>query len=417
MKILWFTNTPCNATKYLKLNNNYGGWLISLENLLKNQNGIELNVAFFHQELVENFRFESVNYYPIYNPSITRKNSFIKNLKVFFNNLKNNNEKLINKCLEIVNEVKPDIIHLHGTENIFGLIQKHTKIPCIISIQGLINPIKNKFFDDIPKSAIIKYSSLIRFIFGVSISHSYNKFEEMSIVEKEIFKSSKFITGRTSWDKTITEFLAPNAKYFHLDEVLREEFYENKWNKNSFEKTVKLISIVSRPPYKGLGTVVEVAKLLKEKLDFTWKICGLKSNDEIVGIVKKWKKVDYSDLNIEFLGELEEKKLINELLESDIFLQTSRIENSPNSLCEAMILGMPIVASNVGGTSSLLRDNLDGFLVQEGEPFSTAQKIIYLSKNFNEVSEMGKNARLSALNRHNKEKIVKNLVNIYNTLI
>lgn len=417
MKILWFTNTPCNAAKYLNLSVNYGGWLISLENILKLQKNVELNVAFLSQESIKNFRFESVNYYPIYNPSITKKNGIFKNLSILLSPVKNNNEKLISKCLEIVQKVNPDIIHIHGTENIFGMIQSHTQIPCIISIQGIINPYKYKFFEDIPKSIIIRYSNLLRIILGISIIQSFKKFKEIAIIEKQVLKDAQFVIGRTHWDKSVTEILAPKSKYFHLDEVLREEFYKSIWKKSNFNEKIELISIISRPPYKGLGTIVEVAKLLKENLNFTWKICGLKPNDEIVNIVKKWKKINYNELNIFFLGELKEKELINELLVSDIFIQTSRIENSSNSLCEAMILGMPIVASNVGGTSSLLRNNIDGFLVQEGEPFSIAQKIIYLSKNFKEASEMGKNARLSALNRHNKNKIIQNLIKLYKSIL
>lgn len=49
---------------------------------------------------------------------------------------------LIYNYQKAINDFKPDIIHVHGTENNFGLIREHidSNIPIVCSIQGLINP-------------------------------------------------------------------------------------------------------------------------------------------------------------------------------------------------------------------------------------------------------------------------------------
>ena len=49
-------------------------------------------------------------------------------------------------------------------------------------------------------------------------------------------------------------------------------------------------------------------------------------------------------------------------LEADVFLLPSQSENSPNSLGEAMLLGLPCVASNAGGIPDMLADGQEGLL-------------------------------------------------------
>lgn len=89
------------------------------------------------------------------------------------------------------------------------------------------------------------------------------------------------------------------------------------------------------------------------------------------------------------------------------------IENSPNSLCEAMLLGLPIIVSYAGGTSSILNNGEEGILVQDGYPYSLAGAIIEVANNF----PMAKNVRTHAEERHDKNKIVNNLINTYNSII
>lgn len=85
-------------------------------------------------------------------------------------------------------------------------------------------------------------------------------------------------------------------------------------------------------------------------------------------------KLKFADNSIEFLGILSEDELKNTLLSSDIYVHTAYIDNSPNALCEAMILGLPCIASYVGGISSLMKNGESGILVPVNEPYYLAGK-------------------------------------------
>ena len=79
--------------------------------------------------------------------------------------------------------------------------------------------------------------------------------------------------------------------------------------------------------------------------------------------------------NIIFTGMLSEEEMIGKYLGANCFLCASSIENSPNSLCEAMILGTPAVSSLVGGVGNLMEHGRSGFYYPADEPYMAAYYI------------------------------------------
>jgi glycosyltransferase involved in cell wall biosynthesis len=120
---------------------------------------------------------------------------------------------------------------------------------------------------------------------------------------------------------------------------------------------------------------------------------------------------------VEFIGSIQEACLVPKMLESDIFIHASHIDNSSNSLCEAMVLGMPIISTNVGGIQSLLTDNKEGVLVQDGESFGFAGAIIELIKSPAKRIAYGDAARQRAIERHDPVKIVNKQLFIYQDVL
>ena len=154
-------------------------------------------------------------------------------------------------------------------------------------------------------------------------------------------------------------------------------------------------------------------ELNKLGVDIEWRVAGINSNDLIVKIVKRMLKDKFSNKNLKLLGRLSANALIAKLLEADIYIMPSHIENSPNNLCEAMMLGMPCIATVAGGTGSILKDGEEGNLVQDGDPWGMAGAVLEMKDNYESAVLMGQKARKSALERHDKDKIVDELFGIY----
>lgn len=414
MKILWFSATPCGANEKLNPNHNFGGWLISLEKELIKEKDIELHVAFYWNRNIEPFKLNNVHYHPIYRE---QRSSKIKRLFNRYFKIINNDENELTNLINIVNTVNPDIIHVHGTESNFGLLNTKTNIPILISIQGLLSPYYCKFFSGIAQTTIRKFENPIHKLSQNTISNVIYFFNTNAIRERKILASSINIMGRTDWDQKVTKALAPKSNYYLGNEILRDVFYLNKWHKNSFEGTIQLITTTSDSYYKGFETIVDAAILMMDlSIKFNWKVIGLTDKSEIVRVVKKWKNVNISKLNIELVGIKNENEIIKLMLLSDIYIQTSHIENSPNSLCEAQLMRMPCIATFAGGTNSLITNNENGILVQEGDPYSLVGNINHLKMNFRFAEKIAENAYNVAKERHNKKMIRKNLMEVYNSL-
>jgi len=409
MKVLWFSLSAGLSDAYL--NNNYEGigWIKSLEKNI--QEKVELSIAFYHHKEVAPFQLGATTYYPI------RQFKRGKLTKIKYRLLSMmDSEDNVDLFMDVVKQAQPDLIHIHGTERAYGLVQKLTDIPTVVSIQGTITVYKYKFFSKISWFDVLRYSKPVNFLFLRTFIHVYEQFKKISKTEQQIYKHSKNFIGRTAWDRRVTKVLAPQARYYHNDEILRSGFYTNKWSYKPAAK-YKLFTTIWGNIYKGLETLLDSARLLdKMGIDYEWQVAGINLKDEVVNISSKGGKHRVSK-NIKFLGMINESALIEGLLNSHVFIATSHIENSPNSLCEALILGVPCVATNAGGTASLMDDAKEGVLIQDGDPYAMAGAIVELKENYDQAIAYGQKARERALLRHDQQKITDDLIAIYHTVL
>ena len=419
IKVLWFSNTPANGVLGLGLNNlGSGTWLRTLDLAL--QQKVDLHIAFYHTKDIH-FQVEDTKYY-----AIKRYNNIFDKLKYkflerFFDYVIDNDD--YQKYIELVNEIKPDIIHIQGTENSFGCIIGQTKYPVVVSIQGLTTAVSRFYSVGLGEKYLstrsLSFSKLKDLIFPTNFNNAKQKFIKMSTIEKKNLFNCKHIIGRTEWDKKHTRILAPSSTYYHNDEIMRSEFYNVQWVSNeSDQNNIIIHSTSDNVYYKGLETICDTIILLNN-LGFNCicNIAGLDENDLIVKIIKKRMKFNFPLNSINFLGKIDTNTLINQMLQADCFIMSSNIENSSNSLCEAMLLGMPCIATNAGGTFSILENRIDGILVQPGDSYSIAASILELYHDKKLSVIFGKNAREKALNRHKHDTIVNDLLNIYGTII
>ena len=349
-------------------------------------------------------------------PNPVEKNIFRKAYKRVTRN--SENFKVNSYIAEVVNDFEPDIIQIFGSENPFGLIVKDQRKPVVIHIQGYLFVWEGKWYSGITKWEQFRFSRLKNLLLMRGCFSDIVTFRKKAKTEAIIVKNCRYFMGRTNFDERIASLLAPESKYYHCEEFIRKDFFEKQWN---FEKRNEIIcvSILKATSYKGIDLLVKCLGVLQKysTLSIKFKICGVSGNEEVAEIIKKKfkKEIDLSD--IEFLGKLNADDLVNQLCNSNFYIHPSYIENSPNSVCEAMALGMPVIATNVGGVSSLLEDEVEGVLVQEGEPYSMAGAIVGLTNNYEKAKLLGSNARKKALKRHDPNEILSSLLKIYDNII
>lgn len=417
MKILWFANSPCGSVRRNNTKTIGGGWLISLEDEIKNYPDVELSVAFFSNLKEEPYDYDGVHYYPMY---FAQANSKIGRVLDRYKSIESVDEEMLPIMLDVVKDVNPNLIHIHGTEERFGLIQEYVKgVPVVFSIQGLIAPLTEKYFSGFPDKEVYGYESWKDKVRLVSYRNDFGSFVERGKRECGYLKKAQYVFGRTAWDEYITGLMNNQRKYYVVDEIMRSPFYDKQWRKENFSKApFKIVSTISGGIYKGYETVLRSAALLKQYsgIDFEWIIAGYDQESKWVKIAEQYTKIKSDNVNIKLLGRIDAEQLSNLLADSDVYVHVSHIENSPNSVCEAMLVGMPIVASFAGGTASLLTTKKEGVLVQDGDPYVYAGAISYLYHHFDIAKSYGENARRRALDRHNPKRIGRQLTDGYKTI-
>ena len=112
---------------------------------------------------------------------------------------------------------------------------------------------------------------------------------------------------------------------------------------------------------------------------------------------ESWKEcIRYSKLHrlpVYFKGRLSKKEWTSLAADSDIFLNTTNVDNTPVSVLEAMALGLPVVSTNVGGLSYLISADIDGTLVPPKDPVRMADAVKTLLKDPERSLERSRAAR------------------------
>ncbi|MGS0525506.1 glycosyltransferase [Zobellia nedashkovskayae] len=212
--------------------------------------------------------------------------------------------------------------------------------------------------------------------------------------------------------------MAPQANYFHCDETLREVFWKNKWKHVKDKDKFIITTTIRSNLYKGLETIFETCEILNNLLtkEVEWRVIGVNPGVVYVKTAAKIAGVKLSESKVKLLGARFGDDLVEELLDSDLYVHPSHIENSPNAVQEAMLLGMPVVATNCGGTPCILKNGQEGLLVQNKDPFSMAGAILEIIEAPDVAQKMGENARKRSLKRNDGKIICSDLMTIFDNL-
>ncbi len=410
MRILWLVNIALPEASSI-LNEkipDVAGWLVGLSKNLTLHKNIELHIAFpYHKaKSLESFNSDKITYYA-------------------FPPFRSNDIERINKdiiFLNLLNLVKPDLVHIHGTEYPHSLaminVCKAMGIKHIVSIQGLVSVCEKHVYSNLPKEVIYKKPKNSRDLKRIS---DWRKFFRInSKFEIESLKNTNHVVGRTTWDRACVYQINPKVKYHFCNEILRDEFYRHKWNINNIERFSIFVS-QGTYPIKGLHNVIQALRIvLKDFPETKLYVSGsniLEGNNPygeyIRSLLKRFQLLE----KVTFTGYLNEYEMCSRYLKSHLFVSASSIENSPNSLGEAMILGVPCVASYVGGVPDLLSDKEEGFLYQHDAPYMLAHYVCEIFKNDKLAQIFSQNARTHALKTHDPAKNTERMLEIYNYVL
>lgn len=401
MRVLWLATSPS-----LYVEGKVMGWIGSLEHIVRKCcPEIELGITFEYSDDIFKVERNRVTYYPI--------NIILGWMDILKMKFKGNDNWYLKKplLLDIIEDFKPDIIHCFGSEWNWGLIAKEMNIPIVLHMQGFVN-----IYNDSNKKINHKSQSIFK-----SILHPrsvlqrlflkyYNK--KRNEIERDVMLSCHNFMGRTEWDKSIVKYFSPNSEYYYCPEAIRPIIYysNDKWKYKDYGK-LKIVTIASAGNLKGNGIILETARILMRMgIDFEWRVSGDKGG---FALFEHTTGISAKDVNITLLGYIDVEQVRCELLNAEIFVLPSIMDNSPNSLCEAQLIGTPVIASYVGGIPQLVENNVTGILYPYNEPYTLAFKILDLHNSPEMLKFLSSNEIKISHKRHNPEFLAQRLKEIY----
>lgn len=410
MRVLWVA--PNGGNYKSRIVKGTGGWIGALQTELVKHGGIELGITFV--STVEDgyvMDCDGVTYIPVkLNTGSNRTKAFFHN---WFGDEKKDEKTVVEKIVAAINKFTPDIVHVWGVENIYAAVIPYINCPFVVHIQGLLSP---TIYVSVPYGFSLcdlrKANTITQLITNTGNINAYRKAEYRAYREMRVSKYVKNWIGRTDWDKSMSRMLSPNSTYYHCDELMRKDFDGKKWQYHYDGETIHIQSCINANWYKGMDVILKVADVLKNSQNkIEWNVFGVsRDNPRLMYIIKKLGMIP-ERLGVRFCGSVDGETLQTGLLNSDVFVHPSYIENSSNAIAEAMMVGVPTIAQNVGGNSTMLIDG-SGILVAPNEPFIVASHIINMCNK--EVAETySEKAIAIATKRQNKDKIINDLVSIY----
>lgn len=327
---------------------------------------------------------------------------------------------LIERCASVVDDFAPDIVHIHGTETLYGWLAASGYIerPTVISIQGIVSSCARYYTGALPFSGLLKASCSLEWLLGRSILQEQRKWYKRGKLEDNVIRRNKCFIGRTRWDRAHVLALNPNAQYFHCEELMRPPFYMTSWSLDKCDRHTIFCSSGSYP-LKGFHWLIRAVAVLRNRFPdvrlrvadalpkgrSTWK--GY--NRYLRGLLDELRLADC----VEPLGLMSAEQMAEELTRAHVYVIPSLIENSPNSLVEAMLVGTPSVASLCGGIPSMVNDGVNSLCFLPGDEVVMAECIREIFVDDALAQHLSAKASVFAHTRNNPDSVVAKMMEIY----
>lgn len=321
------------------------------------------------------------------------------------------NEKFLNMVKNIAEEVRPDIIHIWGTETCLQTAAACIcpSIPKVVFIQGIMG-IQARYIGgylDISP----KYYSSLRLIKQFLVKKMQDRlFKKQGEYEKLILEKSNNVIVDNMFSKAYCSSVSPSVYCYIKQLNANAVFKQEEWKYENCDKNT-IFTVYAPNPDKGLHQLLKALTIVKKKHnDIVLKIPGNYNfvTDETGKIIRKsnacqafenW-LYDYMSQNnlldnVRFLGPLSQKEMAQNLKTTNIFVNPSIMEVHALSLREAMTVGVPCISTVCGSVAEYVANQKNAFLYRYEEHEVLAFLIDTLFSDEKLAVEIGKNAKNS----------------------
>lgn len=286
-----------------------------------------------------------------------------------------------------------DVVHVHGSELQYQVMAAQVAAPKVLSVQGIMS----ECLKVVPRR--LDYRQL-----SWRLAEYY---------ERTYLPTMQHFICRTHWDTAIMRQKNAQATIHQNWEIMRDVFYTPV---RPADQSRTLLFVGGNNRMKGVVEVlVMYDQLVRQQPDLRLLITGNGNRQHILSLIDELKLPHIPLDQVEHRGYLDAQSLWEAYHQALCLVHPSHVDNSPNSVCEAQLAGLPVIASNVGGVSSLIEHNRTGLLVPlDADALAGAVRRLLAQPDYRR--RLAAEARREALQRHDPERILATTCAIYSTV-
>ncbi|RAK69376.1 glycosyltransferase family 4 protein [Hymenobacter edaphi] len=287
-----------------------------------------------------------------------------------------------------------DLIHVHGSELQYQAAVAGLPVPVLLSVQGLVSECLK---------LLPEWLTMRRALWTLA-----------SYYERQHLPHIHDFSCRTHWDKACITRLSPGARIHHNWEMLRPEFFRAE--RPALPPAVpQILFMGGTQRMKGFREAMQAFDLVRRQRPARLVLVGDSHAEEVTQYIRQAGLRHVHPADVECRGYQSTAELLKLFGQSCCLLHPSYIDNSPNSVCEAQVAGLPVVASDVGGVSSLIEHEHTG-LLSDLNPEHLAAQVLRLLQEPGLAERLAAEAQTVARRRHDPAIILERTLAIYRTV-
>lgn len=319
---------------------------------------------------------------------------------------------------EIVKKVNPDLIDIHLTDKYPLTVLLATRgFPSIRTIHdfgilclgktGISSDGQRLCLNGISLQCLINKSASLKQFLALYITQKiYAVMEKKQI---NVFNTSNKIIYKNLIKRKYNNvyLLQDTINIGSIENTSKNNQYVNR----KLKKFIDICYIGSLGEHKGVEFLIKSLPIVKKTIPVRLKII---SKDKNISSMKRLSRQLNIREDVRFLTNISYKASLNELKKSTLLvLPSTCMENSPLVILEAMALGIPVVASDIGGIPDLVIDGKTGYLFKPRNVQNLADKILKLVKTPELAKKMGNYAKEIYNRKYQPKNHYYKLMNIY----
>jgi glycosyltransferase involved in cell wall biosynthesis len=286
----------------------------------------------------------------------------------------------------VIDSIDPDIVHGYGTEYVYGLAAVESGRPALVSIQGLIGKVMQEEF------------------------RLFYRFQ--APLEQDTISRCENFDSRTEWVNEFLRSMNPQARIFTIHRAVRDYFFDIERQRGA-----SLLYVGSIEERKGVTDLLRAMQIVqKVHPAVRLQLVGSGSAAYIHELEEYVRQHRLSSI-VQFCGGRSAREVAAYHAQASILVHPSHVDNSPNSIAEAMCSGLTVVSTQVGGIPSMIEHERTGLLVPAGQPQQLADAISRLLTHPEEATQLALCAREVARKRYNSQRVADSVLEVYKRVL